>query len=86
MLRLDPAQKSGPKVCPASTTVGHHYAGGVTWSDVAPPRLPVRTVEIADPGDLLGLLPPTDSYAWVRNGEGMVAWGEVVRHKASGVA
>ena len=58
----------------------------MTWSDVTPPRLPVRTVEIADPGDLLGLLPRTDSYAWVRDGEGMVAWGEVVRHKASGVA
>ncbi len=58
----------------------------MTWSDVTPPPLRVRTVELADPGDLLALMPPADAYAWVRNGEGMVGWGEVVRHKASGMA
>lgn len=58
----------------------------MTATDVTPPRLTVRTVELSDPGDLLALLPPTEAYAWVRNGEGLVAWGEVVRHKATSMA
>jgi menaquinone-specific isochorismate synthase len=53
---------------------------------MTPPRLTVRTVELSDPGDLLALLPPAEAYAWVRNGEGLVAWGEVVRHKATSMA
>ena len=58
----------------------------MTATDVMPPRLTVRTVELSDPGDLLALLPPAEAYAWVRNGEGLVAWGEVVRHKATSMA
>jgi menaquinone-specific isochorismate synthase len=58
----------------------------VTWSDVSPPQLRVRTVEIPDPGDLMALLPRTDSFAWLRAGEGMVGWGEVVRHKPTDMA
>ena len=50
----------------------------VTWSELAPPQLRVRTVEIDDPGPLLALLPPEDAYAWVRRGEGLVAFGEAV--------
>jgi menaquinone-specific isochorismate synthase len=42
-------------------------------------------VEIPDPGDLVALLPGADSLAWLRGGEGMVAWGEVVRHKPSSI-
>lgn len=58
----------------------------MTWSDVSPPQLRVRTVEIPDPGELAALLPGNDSIAWLRAGEGMVAWGEVVRHKPTGMA
>ena len=54
----------------------------VTAEDPTPPRLQAHTVEIDDPGPLPALLPATDAYAWVRHGEGMVGWGEVVRHKA----
>ena len=43
-----------------------------------PPRLHVRTHAIDDPGSLLDLLPPKDSYAWLRHGDGLVGWGEVV--------
>ncbi|PZG55648.1 isochorismate synthase [Spongiactinospora gelatinilytica] len=39
----------------------------------------VRTVAVADPGDLLAHLRGPASYAWVRHGEGMVAWGEAAR-------
>jgi menaquinone-specific isochorismate synthase len=53
----------------------------VTWPDPTPPRLRVRTVEIADPGPLLARLPPDDGYAWIRRGDGLVARGEVARHK-----
>jgi menaquinone-specific isochorismate synthase len=58
----------------------------VTVQDPTPPRLTARTVEIDDPGPLSGLLPRDDSYAWIRHGEGMVGWGEVVRHKAVTIA
>ncbi len=47
------------------------------------PRLRVRTVAVPDPGPLVALLPETDALAWIRGGDGMVAWGEVVRHKAA---
>ena len=43
----------------------------------------MRTVAVPDPGPLVALLPETDAVAWLRGGDGMVAWGEVVRHKAS---
>ncbi len=38
-----------------------------------------RTVEIADPGPLLGLLPDGAVQAWVRRGEGLVGYGECLR-------
>ena len=38
-------------------------------------------MEIEDPGPLTRLLPRQDAYAWLRHGDGMVAWGEVARHK-----
>jgi menaquinone-specific isochorismate synthase len=34
-----------------------------------------RTVEITDPGALLELLPTDQPMAWLRRGEGIVAWG-----------
>ena len=58
----------------------------VTWSAPDPPRLHVRTHAIDDPGSLLDLLPPKDSYAWLRHGDGLVGWGEVVRHKPASIA
>ncbi len=39
----------------------------------------VRTVAVPDPGDLLAQLPRSAPYAWIRHGEGLVAWGEVAR-------
>ena len=39
------------------------------------PRLVARSVEIADPGPLLELLPADQPMAWLRRGEGIVAWG-----------
>ena len=48
-------------------------------------RLVARTVEIDDPGPLLGLLPPGETpLSWVRRGEGIVAWGEAARLRTSG--
>ncbi|MFI7611684.1 isochorismate synthase MenF [Nonomuraea terrae] len=41
--------------------------------------LPVRTTPVGDPGNLLASLPATTPYAWVRNGEGLVGWGEAAR-------
>jgi menaquinone-specific isochorismate synthase len=41
--------------------------------------LAARTVPIDDPGDLLALLPDPGARVWVREGEGLVAWGEAAR-------
>ncbi|MCP2260420.1 isochorismate synthase [Streptoalloteichus tenebrarius] len=40
---------------------------------------------LPSPADLLAALPvPTDVLAWVRNGEGLVGWGEVARFEPEG--
>jgi menaquinone-specific isochorismate synthase len=39
----------------------------------------VRTVAVDDPGPLLDLLPADGALAWVREGEGLVGWGEAAR-------
>ncbi len=41
--------------------------------------LPVRCGPVADPGDLLACMPGPDACAWVRRGDGLVAWGETGR-------
>jgi menaquinone-specific isochorismate synthase len=52
----------------------------------APAALPLvaRTVPLPDPGPLLDLLPARAALAWVRRGEGLVAWGEAMRVSSSG--
>ncbi|MFD1716480.1 isochorismate synthase [Georgenia deserti] len=50
-------------------------------------ELLVRTREIADPGDLAALLPsadPTQTFSWVRRGDGLVGWGTALRIDTSG--
>lgn len=44
-----------------------------------PERLAVRSVPVDDPVDLIARLPEASSLAWVRDGEGLVGWGEVAR-------
>jgi menaquinone-specific isochorismate synthase len=44
-----------------------------------PGGLTVRTVAIADPGELLTGLPDAPVLSWVRQGRGLVGWGEVAR-------
>jgi menaquinone-specific isochorismate synthase len=48
-----------------------------------PGGLTARTVPIADPGDLLACIPPRSApgpaLAWVRQGAGLVGWGEAAR-------
>ncbi len=41
--------------------------------------LTVRTVPIADPGDLASQLPGPGALAWIHGGEGLIGWGEVAR-------
>jgi menaquinone-specific isochorismate synthase len=41
--------------------------------------LAVRTVPTAPPDDLLACLPGAAAFAWVRNGDGLVGWGEAAR-------
>src|SRR4051794_7971760 len=65
-------------------------------TDVVPQPLVVRTVALddlsadrgaagpADPADLLDLLPSEAPLAWVRRGDGLVAWGETLRIPVTG--
>lgn len=46
----------------------------------------VRTVVLDDAPDLLGLLPDAHPLAWVRDGEGLVGWGETARFAGRGAA
>jgi menaquinone-specific isochorismate synthase len=52
-----------------------------TASHAAP--LVVRTVAIADPGDLISAM-PIEGLSWVRRGDGLVAWGESARIDVTG--
>jgi menaquinone-specific isochorismate synthase len=47
--------------------------------DVKPGEFTVRTVPVADPGDLIARLPRSAALAWVRHGTGLVGWGEFAR-------
>jgi len=55
----------------------------MSTAPVAAP-LVARTVAIPDPGALLARLPPAGALAWVRRGEGLAGWGEVVRFRTRG--
>ena len=44
-----------------------------------PDPLAVRTVPVASPDDLMTRLPDAAPLAWVRNGDGLVGWGEAAR-------
>ena len=72
------SRSGGAQIGPANLTI-------VTWPELTPPQLRVRTVEIDDPGRLLSLLPVEDAYAWVRHGDGLVAFGEAARHKPASI-
>lgn len=45
-----------------------------------------RSVPVADPGDLLARLPRRGGLAWLRNGDGLVGWGEAARLEVTGPA
>lgn len=47
-------------------------------------RLRVTTRAIADPGDLIERLPRSEPLAWVRNGDGMIAWGVAAQLEVRG--
>jgi len=47
-------------------------------------RVKVRSVPIADPGDLLTRLPRDGALCWMRGTNGFVAWGEAARLRVSG--
>jgi len=55
----------------------------VSIDAAAPGPLTARTVEVPDPGDLVGAL-PEGGISWVRRGDGMVAWGEIARRDTTG--
>ena len=44
----------------------------------------MRTVALPEPADLLSVLPGGPVMSWVRNGDGLVAWGEAARLEVSG--
>ncbi len=54
-------------------------SGSRNAADPEPAGLAVRTVPIADPGELAGQLPGPGALAWMHGGEGLIGWGEVAR-------
>jgi menaquinone-specific isochorismate synthase len=54
----------------------------VLAAEVGP--LLVRSAPIADPGELLSLIPDDDAFAWVHAGDGLVAWGRTTELRTSG--
>jgi len=56
----------------------------VSGSRLKEPRLRVSTSPIDESADLLSLLPSHDAVSWVREGEGLVGWGEAARYEVSG--
>jgi menaquinone-specific isochorismate synthase len=53
------------------------------FAPAARPRT-VLTVPLADPDPLLALLPAEGALAWVRDGDGLVGWGEAARIEVDG--
>ena len=47
-------------------------------------KLVARTREITDPGPLVGLLPTDHPMTWLRNGEGIIAWGVAASTSTAG--
>lgn len=45
----------------------------------APGRLVIRSVPVADSGDLIARLPGPDALAWICRGEGLAGWGTAAR-------
>ena len=69
---------------------GHDVGSSVVTSpratgDVPAGRLVARTIEVVAPGPLMDLLPAQEPMAWLRRGEGMVAWGVAAECRTSGV-
>jgi menaquinone-specific isochorismate synthase len=62
-----------------SATVQWSAVGAERCDALGLGRLVVRTVQIADPGDLLARLPYPDAAAWVHRGDGLVGRGEAAR-------
>ncbi|KRC64914.1 isochorismate synthase [Aeromicrobium sp. Root236] len=52
--------------------------------DATTAPLLVRSSPIDDPGALLSLLPPTDAFAWVHGGDGLVGWGRAAEFSTAG--
>lgn len=52
--------------------------------DLQPPRLKVVTEALPEPVDLLEVLPPGDVFSWVRDGDGLVAWGTAAQVEVTG--
>ncbi len=53
-------------------------------ADTAAPQLVFQTLPIGAPANLLELMPDGRSLCWFRDGEGLVAWGEVARCEVAG--
>ena len=88
-LAVPPAGRCDPCRAPpgASRTAGGPpaaYPGIVTIVQSVSTTLSTRTVRVDDPGPLLDLLPPELAVAWVREGEGLVGWGEALRADLTG--
>jgi menaquinone-specific isochorismate synthase len=52
--------------------------------DAFPPHLRITTEALTEAVDLLDVIPAAPALAWVRDGDGLVAWGEAARFEVTG--
>ncbi|MPV38833.1 isochorismate synthase [Georgenia subflava] len=74
---------------PRTPTAGPAPAAAAVHLAAVPeaPTLHARTVAIEDPGELIARLPnasASETFSWVRRGDGLVGWGEALRIETSG--
>jgi menaquinone-specific isochorismate synthase len=70
---------SPPSSPPAAAAAVRARDTAVGHPAVTTAALTVRTIEVEDPGDLLVHLPDPTGVAWVRDGDGLVGWGQSLR-------
>src|ERR1700681_3457837 len=79
LTRRRPRQSPGTVTFGLARKVSAVEAGTGDAGQQVPDMPVVRTIPIADPGDLVGRLPGPEAVAWLHRGEGLVGWGEAAR-------
>lgn len=86
LVRWNSELRHPPPRCPdpMRPAAGTVPAVTATTTPALTSTLTVRTIALEDPGPLLDLLPAQAPLSWVREGEGLIGWGEAARFEVTG--